>query len=48
MKISDSMIKNLCSSMIYKRGMEYFRDGRVHMRRRAENELTAVVDGDEK
>ena len=47
MKISDSMIRNLCSSMIYKRGMEYFRDGRVHMRRRAENELTAVVDGDE-
>lgn len=47
MKLSESMIKKLCSSMIYKRGVEYFRDGRVHMRRRTEDELTAVVDGDE-
>lgn len=47
MKISDSMIKKICSSMIYKRGAEYFLEGRVHMRRRTENELTAVVDGEE-
>ncbi|MCH5212050.1 MAG: SNF2 helicase associated domain-containing protein [Oscillospiraceae bacterium] len=47
MKISDGMIKKICSSMIYKRGAEYFLEGRVHMRRRTENELTAVVDGEE-
>lgn len=47
MKISDAMIKKICSSMIYKRGMEYFREGRVHMRRRSDSEITAVVDGDE-
>ncbi len=47
MNISDAMIRKICSSMIYKRGMEYFREGRVHMRRRSENEITAVVDGDE-
>ena len=47
MKISDGMIKKICSSMIYKRGVEYFREGRVHMRKRADDELTAVVDGEE-
>lgn len=47
MKISDGMIKKMCSSMIYKRGIEYFREGRVHMRKRSESELTAVVDGEE-
>lgn len=46
MKITDGMIKKTCSSMIYKRGTEYFREGRVHMRRRTESELTAVVDGE--
>ena len=47
MKISDGMIKRVCSSMIYKRGMEYFLEGRVHMRIRSNDEITAVVDGDE-
>lgn len=44
MKISDGMIKKICSSMIYKRGCEYFNEGRVHMRKRSESEITAVVD----
>ncbi|MGN1116244.1 MAG: SNF2 helicase associated domain-containing protein, partial [Candidatus Ornithomonoglobus sp.] len=47
MKITDAMIKKTCSSMIYKRGVEYFHEGRVHMRKRSEEELTAVVDGEE-
>lgn len=47
MKISDSLIKKICSSMIYKRGVEYFNEGRVHMRKRSEDELTAVVDGED-
>ncbi|MGN0180934.1 MAG: SNF2-related protein [Candidatus Ornithomonoglobus sp.] len=47
MKITDAMIKKTCSSMIYKRGVEYFHEGRVHMRKRGDEELTAVVDGEE-
>lgn len=47
LKITDGMIKRVCSSMIYKRGMEYFLEGRVHMRRRTNDEITAVVDGEE-
>lgn len=46
MKLSDETIKKLCSSMIYKRGAEYFREGRVHIRKRAVNSVTAVVDGE--
>lgn len=47
MNITDAMIKKICSSMIYKRGCEYFGEGRVHMRKRSETELSAVVDEDE-
>lgn len=47
MKITDAMIKKICSSMIYKRGVEYFHEGRVHIRKRSDEELTAVVDGEE-
>lgn len=47
MKISDSIIKKSCSQTIYKRGLEYFKEGRVHIRKREENTVTAVVDGNE-
>ena len=47
MKITDSMIKQRCSDMIYRRGTEYFTEGRVHMRKRSETELSAAVDGEE-
>ncbi len=47
MKITDELIKKSCSPTIYKRGMEYFKEGRVHLRRREEDTLTAVVDGSE-
>lgn len=47
MNITEDMIKKSCSSTIYKRGIEYFREGRVHLRRREENLITAVADGEE-
>jgi len=46
MKITDELIKNSCSPTIYKRGMDYFREGRVHLRKRNENSVNAVVDGE--
>lgn len=39
-------IKKLCSSAIYKRGTEYFRSGRVHIKTRGNHGFTAVVDDD--
>lgn len=47
MKITDTLIKKSCSSTIYKRGLEYFKEGRVHLRKREDNLITAIVDGSE-
>lgn len=47
MHITDDMIKGLCSDMVYRRGEEYFRDGRVHIKKRSETEISAAVDGEE-
>lgn len=47
MKITDNMIKSICSQTIYRRGVEYFREGRVHLRKRSANLINAVVDGEE-
>lgn len=47
MDITEQLIKKSCSSTIYKRGAEYFREGRVHLRKREDNLITAIVDGDE-
>ncbi len=47
MQITDDMIKKLCSDMVYRRGDEYYRDGRVHIRKRSETEISAAVDGEE-
>lgn len=47
MEITEAIIKKSCSSTIYKRGLEYFKEGRVHLRKREENLITAVVDGEE-
>lgn len=47
MHITDDMIKKLCSDMVYRRGVEYFNDGRVHIKKRSETELSAAVDGEE-
>lgn len=46
MKITDTMIKRSCSPTIYKRGVEYFHEGRVHLNRRSDTILTALVDGE--
>ena len=47
MKITEEMIKKISSGSIYKRGLEYFKDGRVHIKLREENTITASVDGEE-
>ena len=47
MEITEQLIKKSCSSTIYARGTEYFSEGRVHLRKREENLITAVVDGEE-
>ncbi|MDD6483000.1 MAG: DEAD/DEAH box helicase [Clostridiales bacterium] len=46
MKITDSLIRKSCSSTIYRRGMEYFKEGRVRLKKRTDNLITAVVDGE--
>lgn len=46
MQITDAMIRSICSDTIYQRGLEYFSQGRVHLRRRDEKQLTAVIDGE--
>ena len=47
MRITENMIRTICSPTMYKRGLEYFKEWRVHLRKREENLITAVVDGDE-
>ena len=47
MKITDSEIQRACSPAICKRGMEFYRDGRVHIKAREESSITAVVDDEE-
>lgn len=46
MKITDNDIKKICSSGIYKSGMDYFKEGRVHIRVRAEDKIVAAADSD--
>ena len=46
MKITDNEIKRVCSAAIYKRSLEYFKDGRVHIKSREESAITALVDGE--
>lgn len=46
MKISEDDIKKLCSPGIYKSGIDYFKEGRVHIRVRAKDSLVAAVDSD--
>lgn len=47
MKITDEEIKRISSATIYRRGVEYEREGRVHLRVRDKNEIVSVVDGEE-
>ncbi len=47
MEITEKMIKKSCSATIYKRGTEYFKEGRVHLRKRDDKLISALVDGEE-
>lgn len=47
MKITENEIKRISSPTIYKRGMEYFKQGRVHLKSRNPERITAAVDGSE-
>lgn len=47
MQITDNEIKEICSPTIYKRGLEYFKEGRVHLRSRKEDSISAAVDGED-
>lgn len=46
MKISQEDIKKICSPGIYKSGIDYFKEGRVHIRVRAKDSIVAAVDSD--
>ncbi len=46
MKITDSTIKRICSAVMCRRGAEYFRDGRIHLKKRSDRLITAVADGE--
>lgn len=46
MELTEKNIKALCSSTIYKRGTEYFKQGRVHIKTREDDKVTAIVDGE--
>ena len=47
MKITEEEIRRISSPTVYRRGVEYFREGRVHIRLRNPDELVAVIDDDE-
>ena len=45
MKITKDLIKKICSQTIYRRGMDYYAKGRVHLREASERVINAAVDG---
>ena len=47
MTLTDEQIRKICSPTIYKHGLEYFKEGRVHLRVRKPDSIVAAVDGDE-
>lgn len=46
MKITDEMIRRLCSETMYRRGNEYFHQGRVHINKHGDDGISAIVDGE--
>ncbi len=46
MNITDADIRKICSLTIYNRGIEYFDKGRVHIKKRDDDLITASVDDD--
>ncbi len=47
MKITEEEIKRISSAAIYRRGLEYYKEGRVHLYVRDKNEIVSVIDGEE-
>ena len=47
MKITDEEIKKICSPTIYNRGIKYYKEGRVHLKNRNPDSVTAAVDGEQ-
>ncbi len=46
MNITDEAIREICSQNIYKRGIEYLKKGRIHIKTREETGITAIADGE--
>lgn len=46
MEITNEMIRKLCSETMYRRGNEYFQQGRVHINKRSDEGISAIVDGE--
>ena len=46
MRITDEEIKRISSSNIYKRGLEYLKKGRIHIKTRDDSGITAMADGE--
>lgn len=46
MRITDSEIERIASSNIYRRGLEYLKKGRIHIKTREESGITAIADGE--
>ncbi len=46
MNISENDIKGICSSGVYKSGISYFKEGRVHIKTRSAEKIVASVDSD--
>lgn len=47
MKITEEMIEKIASPVIYKRGVEYFEEGRIHLRSIEDNSVKALADDNE-
>ncbi len=47
LKITENMIKEISSDTIYKRGVEFFREGRLHIKGMDEGSVQAVADGEQ-
>ncbi len=47
MKILDEMIKKIASDTVQKRGLEFFREGRIHIKTMDAGTVKAIADGEE-
>ncbi len=47
MRITEEEIKRISSATIYRRGVEFYREGRIHLRVRDTHEIVSVADAEE-